>query len=56
MKFIKLTKWNGNHIYVNVDKIETIIPTEFCTLIEFNNGSVEVSETAEDIIAKIDKP
>lgn len=56
MKLITLTRHDGQHIVVNADKIEMLIPYEGCTAVIFDGGhGTDVRETDGEIINKIKK-
>lgn len=55
MKLITLTRHDGQHIVVNADKIEMLIPYEGFTVVELSGGnSTDVRETDKEIIEKIE--
>lgn len=55
MKLITLTRHDGQHIVVNADKIEMLIPYEGCTAVIFDGGhGTDVRETDKEIIEKIE--
>lgn len=54
MRFITLTRHDGQHIVVNADKIEMLIPYEGFTAVIFDGGhGTDVRETDGEIIDKI---
>lgn len=56
MKLITLTRHDGQHIVVNADKIEMLIPYEGFTTVLFAGGNgPDVKETDGEIIDKIRK-
>lgn len=51
MRFIQLTRHDGQKIWVNVGKIESIVPYEAFTAVCFGLGdSVDVCESDEAIL------
>lgn len=55
MKLITLTRHDGQHIVVNVEKVETLIPYEGFTAVVFSSGnSIDVRENDKEIIKLMD--
>jgi len=51
VKWITLTRHDGQHIVVNSDKVEMLIPYEGCTAVIFDGGhGTDVRETDGEII------
>lgn len=51
MKFVKLTKKEGQKISINADKVLYFEQLEEETIIHFSNGTVSVTEKADDIVS-----
>lgn len=55
MRFIRLTRHDGQPLLVDADKIAVILPFETFASVTVDGQTIDVREFAEDIIAKIDK-
>lgn len=53
MNFVKLTKKDGEIIFINISEIRSFYWNDYLTIIYYNNGFEKVKETADEVMNKI---
>lgn len=53
MNFVKLTKKDGEIIFINISEIRSFYWNDYLTILYYNNGFEKVKETADEVMNKI---
>ncbi len=54
MGFVKLTRWNGNQVYIRADRVDKVeVYTNGCDVTVRHLPTIRAEESAEDVLYQI---